>query len=204
MRFTTLSAVALLASSAAIADVTTTWDSGTLEGWSFANNPAAGEWEVFSIGGNPDGYVSYIDGPDGTLPPNFLFAPASYLGDYSSFGAGAGFSYDAIWEASHPVINAPVIRLLGAGGEIAEGFGVGTNTAGWDSFFVSLEETSWNMISGDWNDLIQNVTGLTLNGDNGIGDGREAGVDNFTLIVPAPSALALLGAGGLLSMRRRR
>ncbi|MCA9303840.1 MAG: hypothetical protein KC996_06935 [Phycisphaerales bacterium] len=204
MKIVACAAIALLLSAGAAADVTTTWDSGTLEGWTFANNPNAGEWEVFSTGGNPDGYVSYIDGPDGTAQPNFLYAPGSYLGDYSTFGPGAGFSYDGIWEASHAVINAPVIRLLGAGGEIAEGFGAGFNSSGWDSFFVPLEETSWNMISGNWNDLIQNVTGLILNGDNGIGNGREAGVDNFTLVVPAPGALALLGVSGLVGFRRRR
>ena len=193
-----------LAVGATQADVLTTWDSGTLEGWTFTPDPPSGDWEVFSTGGNPGGYVSYIDGPDGMTQPNFLYAPSSYLGDYSTFGPGAGFSYDAIWEASHPVINAPVIRLFGSGGEVAEGFGSGVNSAGWDSFFVSLEETSWTMISGSWNDLIQDVTAVIIHGDNGIGEGREGGVDNFNLIVPAPGVLGLFATMGVVTARRRR
>lgn len=193
-----------LAACIANADVLTTWDSGALEGWSFTPNPDAGDWEVFAAGGNPGGYVSYIDGPDGMAQPNFLYAPSEYLGDYSTYGPGAGFSYDAIWEASHAVINAPIIRLFGANGEVAEGFGPGVNSAGWDSFFISLEESSWTMLSGDWNDLIQDVTALIIHGDNGIGAGREAGVDNFRLVVPAPGTAGILAAAGLIATRRRR
>lgn len=188
------------------ADITTTWDSGTFEGWTSTSDPSVGNWDVFPTGGNPDGYVSYFDGPDGGTTPSLLFAPGTYLGDYSGFGPGAGFSYDAIWESvDFPPVLPPVIHLYGANGEEAVGFGAGVNTAGWDSFFVALEESSWNVVSGSWSDLIQNVTAVGISGDNGVGPGREAGVDTFTLVVPSPSALALLGLGGtVLTVRRRR
>lgn len=200
-----LAAVAALSTVAAAGgNVTTTWDSGTLEGWTFTPDTTRGDWEVFAAGGNPGGYVSYTDGTDPQSFPNFLFAPASYLGDYSSFGAGAGFSFDGIWEASHAVINGPVIRIYGANGEEAEGIATGFNSSSWDSFFIDFNESSWNVISGNWNDLISNVTQVGIHGDNGSGLGREAGVDNFTLVVPAPGAMGLLAGAGLLAARRRR
>ncbi len=188
------------------ADITTTWDSGTFEGWTFASDPGtAGDWEVFATGGNPDGYVSYVDGPDGAAQPVFLFAPDEYLGDYSGYGPGAGFSYDAIWESvDFDPILPPVIHLFGANGEEAIGFGAGVNSTGWDSFFISLEESSWDVVSGNWNDLLQDITAIGISGDNGIGAGREAGVDTFTLVVPSPSALAMLGLGGAIMTGRRR
>jgi hypothetical protein len=204
-RIIAMSALPLVASAALAGNVTTTWDSGTFEGWTFTPDVNAGNWEVFSTGGNPDGYVSYTDSDQGGVTPIFLYAPGSYLGDYSSFGAGAGFAYDGIWESStQPAINAPVIRLFGASGEVAEGFGPGVNSANWDSFFIGFNEAEWNMLSGNWNDLIANVTAVALIGDNGIGSGREGGVDNFTLVVPAPSSAAILGIAGIAALRRRR
>ncbi len=203
---TILAATLLVTGSIASADVTTTWDSGTFEGWTHTPSPGVGgEWEIFSTGGNPDGYISYVDGPDGTQPAVRIFAPGSYLGDYSTYGPGAGFRYDAIYEGTvNPPLNMPVIRLIGAGGEIAEGFAPGVNDSTWQTVFLALEESSWSMLSGTWNDLLQNVTALELIGDNAVGAGREAGVDNFTLVVPAPGSVALLGLGGFVGLRRRR
>jgi hypothetical protein len=205
MKRTLFSAVVVLTTSGAIADVTTTWDSGTFEGWTQTPTTDGGEWELLTAGGNPDGYVRYNDGPIGGAMVTRLYAPVPYLGDYSSYGPGAGFRYDALWEGTiNPAINMPVIRLLGSSGEIAEGFAAGDNDGTWQTVFLSLEESSWNMINGDWNTLLANVTGLELIGDNGVGAGPEAGVDNFTLVVPASSSVALLSLGGLVSMRRRR
>ncbi|MBO6512483.1 MAG: PEP-CTERM sorting domain-containing protein [Phycisphaerales bacterium] len=207
MRITHIATISALCGAAftAQADFTTTWDSGTFEGWTSSPSPAAGNWDVFPTGGNPDGYVSYFDGPDGSTNPVFLFAPGQYLGDYTGFGPGAGFSYDAIWESDDfdPIL-PPVIHLFGANGEEAIGFGAGVNSTGWDSFFIALEESSWDVVSGNWNDLLQNVTAVGISGDNGIGPDREAGVDNFTLIVPAPASLTLLGLGAAFASSRRR
>lgn len=202
---TTIGVLAAASLTAAAGNVTTNWDSGTFEGWTFTPSAPAGTWDVFATGGNPDGYISYFDGPDGMATPVVIDAPSSYYGDYSSFGAGAGFSYDAIWESTQfSPINAPVIRIFGDNGEIAEGFGLGVNTSGWDSFFIGFDESEWNVIAGDFSDLLQNVTRVTISGDNGIGPDREAGVDNFTLVVPAPSGAAILGLGALAATRRRR
>lgn len=199
-----LFALAAMSGIATAGNVTTTWDSGTLEGWSFTPDLTSGDWEVFAAGGNPGGYVSYIDGTDPMSFPNLLFAPNTYLGDYASLGPGAGFSFDAIWEASHAVINAPVIRIYGANGEEAEGIAAGFNSANWDSFFIDFNESSWNVISGNFQDLLSNVVAVAIHGDNGSGLGREAGVDNFTLVVPAPGSVALLAGAGLVGIRRRR
>lgn len=179
------------------------WESGTLEGWTYtASN--GGSWINPGFGGNPGGYLAYIDGPDNQIDPPQIFAPAEYLGDYTAFEDIGYFQYDIInFSDNQNPGNYQRIRLLGANGEEARALVEYLPTDTWQTITVAITEANWQMLSGTWDGLIANVTGLYFGGDVVVGAGAEGAVDNFSL-VPAPGSVALLGFGALAAARRRR
>jgi hypothetical protein len=183
----------------------TTWGGSDLAGWTFDDN-GFGSWDNPGADGNPGGYARYTDvgGPDS--PPQ-LFAPGAYLGDYNAY-IGGFFTYDvrlemAPDEPGEPS-NYPRIRLLGSDGSEARALFDFIPTTDWQSITINIAESDWQMVSGTWDGLIDDVNGLYFGGDVLLGGGPEAGVDNFRLFIPAPGAVALLGLAGLTAAHRRR
>ncbi len=208
MKVTALAIIAGLAAAATAGPALvaeTTWGGSDLAGWTFDDN-GFGTWDNPGVDGNPGGYARYTDvgGPDS--PPQ-LFAPAEFLGDYNSY-IGGDFQYDirlemAPDEPGEPS-NYPRIRLLGADGSEARALADFIPTTDWQQVTINIVESDWEMVSGTWSGLIDNVDGLYFGGDVLLGGGPEAGVDNFRLFIPAPGSVALLGLAGVATLRRRR
>lgn len=182
-----------------------TWGNGDLDGWTFTSN-GFGEWVNPGSGGNPGGYAQYVDVASNHPPPQ-LFAPGQFLGDYTGY-IGGYFEYDNRLEMAPDEPGEPSnysrIRLQGADGSEARAIADFVLDTDWQTIRIDIVESDWQMVSGTWNGLISNVSGLYFGGDFLLGSGPEAGVDNFRLIIPAPGAAALIGMGGLVAARRRR
>ncbi|MCA9302563.1 MAG: hypothetical protein KC996_00425 [Phycisphaerales bacterium] len=195
---------ASLASATIIAQ--NTWDSGSLEGWTYASGTGGGEYEVPLFGGNPGGFVQYVDGTDGSAPPPQIFAPAEYLGDYTSY-VGGYFEYDIILSTPPTVpgepLNYPRLRLVGADGSEARIIADYLVDDSWQTVHVNIVESEWEMVTGTWAGLISNVSAVKLGGDVITGSGPEGGFDNFVLVPAAPTT-GLLAVGMALATRRRR
>jgi hypothetical protein len=200
MTLVALAGCASLAAAGVVAE--NTWDAGSLEGWTYASGTGGGEYEVPLFGGNGGGFVQYVDGPDGQLPPPQIYAPAEYLGDYTSY-VGGYFEYDIIVSTPGSPNNYPRLRLEGANGSEARIIQDYTITDAWQTVHVNIVESEWEMVSGTWADLISNVTAVKLGGDVQVGSGPEGGFDNFRLVPAAPTA-GLLAMGMALAARRRR
>ena len=200
----TLAGCASLATAGIVAQ--NTWDAGTLEGWTYAAGTGGGEYTTPLFGGNGGGFVQYVDGVDGQLPPPQIYAPAEYLGDYTSY-VGGYFEYDIIL-STPPTIpgeptNYPRLRLEGANGSEARIIQNYLVDDSWQTVHVNILEAEWEMVSGTWADLISGVTAVKLGGDVITGSGPEGGFDNFILVPAAPTA-GLLALGMGLAARRRR
>jgi len=185
----------------------TLWDSDTtLQGWTFDLTNPLGEWDNPGSDGNPGGYARYTDVASNDLGP-FLFAPVEYLGDYTGY-IGGYFTYDIRLEmpSDDPGLpsNYPRIRLTGSDGSEARALANFDLTTDWTAVEIDIVESDWEMVSGTWDGLIQDVDGLFFGGDFLLGSGPEGAVDNFRLFIPAPGGLALIGLGGLAAARRRR
>lgn len=200
MTLVTLAGCATMASATIVAQ--NTWDAGDLEGWTYTSGTNGGEYEVPLFGGNGGGFVQYIDGPDGLAPPPQIYAPAEYLGDYTSY-VGGYFEYDIIVSTPGAPTNYPRLRIEGANGSEARIIQDYLITDTWQTVHVNIVESEWEMVSGTWADLISGVTALKLGGDVIVGSGPEGGFDNFVLVPAAPTA-GLLAMGLGLAARRRR
>ena len=182
----------------------TDWNSGGFEGWTTLGTNG-GTWTNPGMGGNGGGYLQYEDAIDGSATVNELLAPSQYLGDYRGYEGVGFFEYDVIH--LQPAINPidyPRIRLFGDNGEEAFSLGGFVVDDTWTTLRFDILESQFEMVSGTWDDLIDNITQLRISGDNAVGSGIEGGVDNFKLAIPAPGSALLLGGAGLALSRRRR
>ncbi len=198
----TLLAGACVAHAGTVAE--TTWDSGTLEGWTYPDT-GGGDWTAPTTGGNGGGFAQYIDGVDGSAPVPQLFAPSAFLGDYTGY-IGGYIEYDIILNAvpgpGEPT-NYPRIRLVGSDGSEARVIADYLLTDSWQNVHVNIVESEWEMVSGTWAGLIGDVSELHFGGDFLVGSGPEAGVDNFRLVPATPFAtLMTLGMAGMIRRRR--
>ncbi len=210
-KVSTLAAIAGCASFAAAGGIVaqTTWDSGTLEGWTYTSGTGGGEYETPIVGGNPGGFLQFVDGVDGQIGPPRSYAPAQFLGDYTAYEGVGYIEYDIILSSPPTVPGEPLnyqrMRLEGANGSEARIIADYTPTDVWQTVHVNIIETEWEMVSGTWQDLISNVTAMRLGGDVITGSGPEGGMDNVTLVAPeAPlTGVLTLGLAGMLRRRRQ-
>jgi hypothetical protein len=87
-----------------------------------------------------------------------------------------------------------------AGGS-ADYFTASTNlVAGWNTIQLSDFSIPAYVGVGPIDTSVVDVVALNISGDRG----RNVEISNFTAAVPAPGAIALLGAAGLVGARRRR
>lgn len=192
-------------SSPAQATITTpvgsTFDAN-LDGWTGNASWASG-------GGNPGGYAHY-PGSIFQPAPTGINAPAKFLGDWSGLNGTGRISFD------HRIIDVgegvngfyPYFIQLGGPGGGATWTGPTPSAAtDWLTFHADLDASNWNVTSGTWAGLLNNVTSfhirLEVVGNSVAAD--EDGIDNVWLTtIPEPGGLTLLALGGLaLALRRQ-
>ena len=212
-------ALSLMAAAQASASYTETWDSGSLAGWTV--NTTTSNVAVVNTGGNPGGYL-YSWGTGlviGTLDIGAQTTSTVFTGDYSAKGiigvsVDTSFisgSFDGAWvrfrymDASQ---NGWVYPLTSTYQTNWKTFSVGLNpswtdtqarAAGW------LSDTDvFGVPSPPFQTTMSNVYSAEVR-ISGIGD-VDAGIDNFSLIIPAPGAIMLgsIGVGLVGWLRRRR
>ena len=207
-----------MAATQAAASYTETWDSGSLAGWTV--NTIKSNVAVVNSGGNPGGYL-YSWGTGlviGTLDIGAQTTSNVFTGDYSAKGI-IGVSVDTIF-ISGSFDGAWVrFRYMDA------------SQNGWVYPLTSTYQNNWQTFSFSlnpgWTDTQARAAGWLSDTDvfgvpspsfqttmsnvysaevriSGIGD-VDAGIDNFSLVIPAPGALLLGGIGvGLVGWLRRR
>ena len=199
-----------------------TFDTGS-EGWTSFDNATAPVWN--SVGGNPGGYLSVVDGDDGWA---YLSAPASYLAPILS---GGTFSFDLRHSAPSgrfPLLYDVRVGLSGAGiNLIAESV---RPTQDWTTYSFNLDLTGgWRVHSSlannynpanpvptllQFQNVLASLTGVYISSDytNGtslVGVTDITQIDNvrFTgpAAVPEPATWALMiGGFGLVGSALRR
>ena len=190
-----------------------------LDGWT-SNTPSQIVWQ--SPGGNPGGYIQFTDA-NGTS--TVVWAPPSFLGNYTSLGvASISFDDNIITETQVESVGQYEIDLSGPGGS-ATFLGnqpAATYPTGWITVTAAVSGTvppsGWTVNSGTWLGLLADVTQvqipieLVTNNQSASWIDVE-GIDNVTLTgspastpEPASLSLAFAGAGvlGLAWLLRRR
>lgn len=210
----------------AAATLTSTFDLGD-EGWTAYNLSTLLTYPVTQVptgGAGNSGYLSTEDAANGY---HMFRAPASWVGDF--WGGSLSFSLRFL-DPSNPnryptkPANDPLVRVLGGGLEL---WYVGGNNPGldWTSYVVSLGlPGSWRVRTGavltpasasDLQTATSNLSGLYILADWATGHFGSAncpggcghditGLDDVMLVVPEPGTTALVGAGILLLLLRKR
>ena len=165
----------------AIGATTSTFDS-TLGGWT-SNTPAEISWA--GSGGTPGGYARF---DDVTSNHTFLFAPPSYLGDWSGLDGTGSISYDhnMIWLTPSGFAATPyTVKISGPGGEATWTGSIATRLPGWDTKTALISESEWNIDSGTWDAILANVTELSIRIEQ-FSNMDICGLDNITLAIAEP------------------
>ncbi len=184
-------------------------------GWSVASDATGFTWDD-TIGNNGLGAIRARDVGNGDYW--YFSAPSEDLGDVSGL-YGNSISYDILGITGNQSVGNGLadVVLTGSGISIGINFAVQPVNGQWVSVSTLVDETA------DWK-IVDSFVGATLTGTDAtmsdiqavLGDldgfyirgeytngGDASAIDNVDF-VPSPSALALLGMGGLMSARRRR
>ena len=212
-------APSLMMAAQAFASHTETWDGGSLAGWTA--NTTASNVAVVNTGGNPGGYL-YSWGRGlviGTLDIGAQTTSSVFTGDYSAKGI-IGVSVDTSFISGNFDGAWVRFRYMDA------------SQNGWVYPLTSTYQTNWKTFSFSlnpgWTDTQARAAGWLSDTDvfgvpspsfqatmsnvystevriSGIGD-VDAGIDNFSLIIPAPGAIVLSSIGACIVgwLRRKR
>ena len=171
------------------------------EGWTL--NPGAGTLTWIETGGNPGGAITAQDDVTGVM---LALAPPKYLGDLSAFDGGT-LSVDFIQLADAegtPLPDLGTVTLSNGSSSASLDLVAGTIPTSWTGYEATLDAATWGVTPSTWNDILNDVTEISVVVDSFNLFGDTVGMDNFTLTaVPEPAALAIWTAG-VFALRRTR
>jgi hypothetical protein len=163
-----------------------------------------------STGGNPGGYVSFVD-------PNFgdsyFRAPAAYRGNLSAYAGGTlSFDRSDISGGGSPYVN-PLVALVSGNTVIVNGGAAPTLYPDWSSYSFGLNAAGWrfNSLGGaavsdaEFALVLANVSALYISAEAWSPVVETGNLDNVRLASPVPVPAALLMfAPALLALTPRR
>ncbi len=198
-------AITMLVAAQSNASIISNFDDGTLQGWT---NLKVGGFDVINpgTGGNPGGYLAFIDTLSGAESPALVQAPPQFSGDLSSF---TSVEYDAFVIAS--AIQANSVLIEGSDGTVWSFRPELKGLEAWESYSIPLDGGNGWFLSGlsqgntPFSEVIADVSAVYVGMAVSTDLGFESGIDNFRLI-PEPStlmALALISAFALRGRSRR-
>lgn len=198
----------------ALADLGYTFDADA-QGWGTLNDATGFTWDGTNGSPNP-GFIRARDVGTGAIW--YFAAPVVDLTNLSNaYGGSISWDVLSITGAQDDFQERADVMLVGGGLMIGISTGAQPVNGQWTSSSASLHVSSpWMMVSslangtlsataataGDIQTVLGSLTGLYIQGEYTNG-GDAAGIDNVQIVVPAPSAAALLALGAI-SQRRRR
>ncbi len=146
-----------------------------------------GDWSFATTGGvtnpgsqgNSGGYCRVADGT-GT---SYAFAPARFLGDWSSLDGTGRLTIDTrLVSNSGTITNVPqFIRISGPGGTAHVSLAIAdipVSLLQWKRHQFPLSQSAWVLDSGTWAGLLLNVTECRIQAEF-VNGGEIVGIDNF-------------------------
>jgi hypothetical protein len=150
------------------------------------NDGSSGDWSFVDCsssnpgsGGNGGGYVQIRDATGWS----YAYAPASFLGDWSSLDGSGVVTIDVrLLSSSGTIVGATeFIRLTGPGGVAhypLDALDVPTSPLEWKTIEIPIDSAHWTMDSGSWAALLAEVNECRIQVE--FVDGSEVvGFDNF-------------------------
>jgi hypothetical protein len=193
--------------------VVSTFDSD-LDGWTHIGG---NNLSFSSTIGNPAGSALFTDGSGGGT--GTLVAPANFRGDWSLVN-NLQYQHKIIDPGGGPTIsNVFHVTISGPGGTAS--FGTDPNTVQpstdqWVDIVAPVEESAWNVTSGSWANILNDVTSLQIqiemvaNSNPSTEPRDQDAIDNVMLnvgstVVPEPTSVLLVSSAviGVLGLRRR-
>ncbi len=167
--------------------ICSTWDSaGVYDGWSFQNVSSI---EVSMTQGNPPGSVRLTDAANELT---YAVAAPKFRGDWSALNDVAGMTFDLYLQTSSTDYfeKEYLVQLSGAGG-VARYHGTDSLTAlttnQWHSYAIPISSSSWELVSGTWEELMDFVGEIRLELEFIQGTGETTYIDNFCLDTGLPT-----------------
>lgn len=147
---------------------------GGFEGWG-----GAFAIEYVAEGGNPDGFLRFVD--PGQSGGAFVFAPDDYLGDWSDFDRSGQIQFDhKIFLAESEFL--PVrIKISGPGG-VAQWSGVVPNgPTDWERRVVPIRQELFDQLSGTWEATLAEVEEVSIKISAASNNVDVTGIDNVAI-----------------------
>ncbi len=149
----------LLIWNSGISQVVSDFEGGDTDGW-VSEGDGVYLWEATT--GNPAGCMRVND--DATGDMNRAYAPVKFLGDWSGADAFDTLSADIFLNqiATAYVASNFVFRITGPGGQATGILNPKPPFQSWITYKISLSSADWQLNSGTWAGLMQNVTTLII------------------------------------------
>jgi hypothetical protein len=132
-----------------------------------------------------------------------LFAPATFLGDWTPY-AGGTLSLDFKVFATGAPFFPNFIEFSGPAGTAVRNLPLQTTPGDWFNFSVPLHASDWS-VSGNFNNILANVTQFRITMAISSNAVEVTGIDNVRLAaIPEPSIVAIVTPLVFARLLRRR
>lgn len=150
----------MIYSSGGFSQVISDFEGDNTDGWVSEGD---GVYYYEATTGNPGGCFRVDD--DATGDMNYSFAPLKFLGNWSSATASDTLSADIFLNqiaTAYITSNNFLFRIKGPGGQATAILNPNPPYKTWKTYKVSLSPTDWQLNSGTWSGLMQQVTTLIV------------------------------------------